>query len=289
MGENLIERVVVFGAGGYIGSKLCFELQKWGYVVVAVDRKKWDFKLMKSFKGEFVEADVLDFNSDVFRGADTVINLAARTPERDWSSKEFFEVNCLAAVELAKKAKADGVKRYLFASSTAVLGKSEYGFSKLLAEKNLKFLNSKNFVVTVFRIGNCFGFSPVMRWSTLINSFVHGAIFNKKIVVRGNVNALRPVVFIDDVVRAFQWGIKYGVNETFCLVEGSYPLLVLAERTGNALRKQGLELGFELEDALFESYEADGRPFSKASKLNFVPLNDSLDLFALELKENGFL
>lgn len=80
----------------------------------------------------------------------------------------YYNVNCDLTIETAKKAKADGVKQFIFMSSIIVYGDSNgkkividentipmpsnfYGNSKLQAEKGLKPLGSDNFKVAILR------------------------------------------------------------------------------------------------------------------------------------------
>ncbi len=88
----------------------------------------------------------------------------------------YYKVNSELAIETAKKAKADGVKQFIFMSSAIVYGDSSkigkekvitkdtpagpdnfYGDSKLCAEKGLLPLNDNNFKVVILRCPMVYG------------------------------------------------------------------------------------------------------------------------------------
>jgi nucleoside-diphosphate-sugar epimerase len=68
--------------------------------------------------------DIRKFPETILSGVDAVVDLAAIS--NDPMGKEFeeitYDVNFKAAVELAKKAKAAGVKNFVYASSCSVYG-----------------------------------------------------------------------------------------------------------------------------------------------------------------------
>ena len=89
----------------------------------------------------------------------------AHRRERREDAPLYERVNCRLAVEAAQRARAEGVKRYIYLSSASVYGltegvicrdtppepKSLYGRSKLRAEQALRQLDEKSFVVILVR------------------------------------------------------------------------------------------------------------------------------------------
>ncbi len=104
-----------------------------------------------------------------FSGYDVVLHLAAIVHQsKEISEASYLSVNRDLPVAVAKKAKAQGVKQFIFLSSIKVYGEysnnniaftenspchpnDAYGISKLAAEKELLKLNSTQFVVSVIR------------------------------------------------------------------------------------------------------------------------------------------
>jgi nucleoside-diphosphate-sugar epimerase len=104
-----------------------------------------------------------------FSGCDCVLHLAALVHQMKGAPKElYFAVNRDLALEVAKKAKLQGVKHFVFMSTAKVFGESTtnvkpwdenticspkdpYGESKFEAEKLLKDLEDELFKVAIIR------------------------------------------------------------------------------------------------------------------------------------------
>jgi nucleoside-diphosphate-sugar epimerase len=122
-----LSKVLVTGAGGFIGRPLCKELFQRGYQVRAAMRSRGQL----STAGETVTVGAIDAGTkwdDVLRGADTVIHLAARVHVmKDKAADpltEFLKVNLYGTANLAQQAARAGVKRLVFVSSIKVNGES---------------------------------------------------------------------------------------------------------------------------------------------------------------------
>lgn len=118
-------KVLVTGAGGFVGRPLCKELFHRGYQVRAAMRTHGQL----SAGGETVIVGAIDAEtkwSDALRGVDTVIHLAARVHVmKDKAADpltEFLKVNLYGTANLAQQAAGAGVKRLVFVSSIKVNG-----------------------------------------------------------------------------------------------------------------------------------------------------------------------
>lgn len=154
-----MKKILITGAGSYIGTS--FE------------------KYMEQF-GNNYSVDTVDMIGDSwksvnFSGYDCVFHVAGIAHSDNGKiSKEkeklYYAVNTDLTVETAKKAKADGVKQFIFMSSAIVYGNSApigkgkritkdtpvhpancYGDSKVQAEKGLRKLEDENFKVVILR------------------------------------------------------------------------------------------------------------------------------------------
>ena len=154
-----MKKILITGANSYIGTS--FE------------------KYMEQF-GEDYSIDTVDMIGDSwknksFSGYDSVFHVAGIAHSDNGKiSKEkeklYYAVNTDLTVETARKAKADGVKQFIFMSSAIVYGNSApiakkkyiskdtpvrpancYGDSKVQAEKGLRKLEDKNFKVVILR------------------------------------------------------------------------------------------------------------------------------------------
>lgn len=115
----------------------------------------------------------------------TVIHLSALVHQMGGASKEEYEkVNVMQTLALAKKAKRDGVKHFVFMSTVKVYGEEtnvvynensicnpqdEYGFSKLRAERELLKLEDDSFIISILRTPIVYGFGVKANIKNLIN------------------------------------------------------------------------------------------------------------------------
>jgi nucleoside-diphosphate-sugar epimerase len=133
-----------------------------------------------------------------------------------------MQVNHLASVAVAQKAKKAGAKAFVYASSCSVYGFAEddartessslnpltaYARSKVATENDLKSLAGKNYTVTCLRFSTACGMSPRLRLDLVLNDFVASAIALKKINILSDGTPWRPLINTKDMARAMDWAI----------------------------------------------------------------------------------
>ena len=128
-----MNKILVTGGAGYIGSVLVRQLLDKGYFVRVIDSLKWGgdslFDVMTNENFELVKADIRD--NDKLKlaldGIHSVVHLAAIVGDpacRKFSS-EANETNWEASVNLFNEAQNNGVKRFVFASTCSNYGKMD--------------------------------------------------------------------------------------------------------------------------------------------------------------------
>lgn len=194
------KKVLITGAGSYIGeSFIRYATEKYASLQIdAIDMIDGTWK-----KKDFSDYDIVYHvagiaHADVGHVDDTV-------------KEKYYVVNTDLAIEVCKKAKAEGVKRFVFMSSMIVYGDSApygqekiinentvpqaanfYGDSKLQADVAVRSLADDNFKVIVLRPPMIYGKGSKGNYPTL-------AKLAKKLPVFPNVENQRSMLHIDNL------------------------------------------------------------------------------------------
>jgi len=172
-------------------------------------------------------ADVRNVPDEVLADVDAIVHLAAISNDPMGNAFEdvTLEINHRASVALARKAKAAGVSRFVFASSCSVYGFAEegarteqselnpltaYARSKVFTERDLAELADKNFAVVCLRFPTACGMSDRLRLDLVLNDFVAGAVASRKITVLSDGSPWRPLINVRDMARAIEWALNFG-------------------------------------------------------------------------------
>jgi UDP-glucose 4-epimerase len=159
MPEGKLERVLVTGAAGFIGSNLTDRLLREGCEVIGFDnfstgRREFLENAWKSSLFDLREGDLLSLAKlkDAMDGVDTVFHMAANADVRHGPEHPMkdLEQNAIGTANVLEAMRLSGVKRIAFASTGSVYGESQvlptpedapfpiqtslYGASKMAAE-----------------------------------------------------------------------------------------------------------------------------------------------------------
>lgn len=217
-------KVLITGAGGYIGSELVAQCLDGGFSVVALDRFFFGEDLLADLACDsllLARKDIRDLTPLDFVGIDVVFDLAALSndPCGDIDPELTENVNYLGRVNVARCAKEAGVKRYVLASSCSVYGQGDgsalteeakvqpltaYAKANFNAECAVLSLADGSFSVTVLRQATVFGLSRRMRFDLVINIMTLNAVEKGLLYVTGGGKQWRPLVHVSDTARAFR-------------------------------------------------------------------------------------
>jgi GDP-D-mannose 3', 5'-epimerase len=118
-----MQRVLVTGAGGFIGHHLVTHLKRLGYWVRAVDLKPPEYTRIDADEFEVVDLRRRDEALQVMRGIDEVYALAADMGGMGFISQNHATIlhnNALINLNTIEAARIHGVSRYLYSSSACV-------------------------------------------------------------------------------------------------------------------------------------------------------------------------
>jgi nucleoside-diphosphate-sugar epimerase len=229
--KGVVVKIVITGVLGYVGPSVVRRLrQRYPEAeLVGFDSGFFAHNLIAS--GPLPEVlldrlyfgDIRDFPSDLLRNTSAIVHLAAISNDPMGHRFEAVTeaINQKASIELAERAKAHGVNRFVFASSCSIYGFAEgrarcendtlnpltaYARSKVAAEHALR-RNSEQMVVTCLRFATACGMSDRLRLDLVLNDFVASALATGQIKILSDGTPWRPLIDVQDMARAIEWAI----------------------------------------------------------------------------------
>ena len=230
-------KVLITGNLGYVGSELVrFLRTKYQNCFIAGYDTGFFKNLVTSIgpsPDRFLDlqyyGDVRNFNFEILDKYDCIIHLAAIS--NDPMGLEFKnvtkDINYNFSSELAKNSVKRDVEKFIFASSCSVYGSAsdiprtedseldpltDYAISKVNTEKAILQINHGSTVFTCLRFATACGMSSRLRLDLVLNDFVASALLNNKIKILSDGSPLRPLINVQDMCRAFDWGISREIN-----------------------------------------------------------------------------
>lgn len=224
-----MDKILVTGADGFIGSHLVEKLVKIGYGVKAFvmynSFNSWgwldniDAKIKKSI--EVVSGDIRDpfFVDSAIQDCDAVIHLAAliAIPFSYHSPSSYINTNINGTLNVLQAAKNNRIKKVIHTSTSEVYGSAQYvpidenhpisGQSPYAATKigadqiALSFYRSFETPVSIIRPFNTYG--PRQSNRAIIPTVITQILNGKKQVNVGNLSPTRDFSYIDDTVDGF--------------------------------------------------------------------------------------
>ncbi|RMI27472.1 MAG: NAD-dependent epimerase/dehydratase family protein [Calditrichaeota bacterium] len=221
--KRVVEKVLVIGGAGYIGSALLPKLLEKGYKVRLLDRLMFGMEPIAEYKDhprlEIMQADFrqVDRVVEAMQDVDAVIHLGAIVGDPACALNEelTIDINLMATRMIAEVAKGRGVERFIFASTCSVYGASDdtlneesklnpvslYARSKIASERVLMQMADERFAPVILRFATIYGLSGRTRFDLVVNLLTAKAVVEGKITVFGG-NQWRPFVHVDDAALA---------------------------------------------------------------------------------------
>ena len=235
--------IVVFGGAGFLGSHICDKLSDAGHIVTIVDLHPSPYLRpdQQMVVGNLLDEDAVN---RVVEGADVVFNYAgiADIGEANRRPIDTARVNVVGNVIALEACRLAGVKRYIFASSLYVYGKSGgfYRCSKQSCELYIEnYQAMHNLPYTILRYGSLYG--PRADRRNAIHRFVCEALETGSITYYGAPTALREYVHVEDAATATLSILGEEFTNENIIIAGNQPM-----RVGDLFKMMGEMLGREL-------------------------------------------
>ena len=229
------KRILVTGGSGFIGSTLVDVLINEGHSVIIIDDLSTGLSSNHNESATYINEDLcryIDHPEEIItvlqeHNIDTVYHLAAsadvflsiNNPEK------VYKINLLASIALVRACKKTGVKKLVFASTSAVFGEpkylpvdedhdtnpiSPYGLSKLGFEQYLNhFSIDTDMSITVFRLPNVYGPRQRPDLEGGVIAIFYGLMKQSQpIHMFGDGQQTRDWVYVDDIANAFYKSLK---------------------------------------------------------------------------------
>lgn len=197
-----MKKILITGANSYIGTSF----------------EKWLEQLSNEYKVYTVDIKDDTWKEKDLSKYDVVFHVAgiAHIKETKENASLYYKVNRDLVYEVAKKAKADGVKQFIFLSSMSVYGmetgviskdtvpapKSNYGKSKLQAEELIEPLQDSTFSIAVLR-------PPMIYGKGCKGNYVRLEKFALKSPIFPKIENKRSMMYIDNLCEFVKQIIDY--------------------------------------------------------------------------------
>ena len=268
-----MKKILITGANSYIGTSF----------------ENWVSKWSDKYKVDSIGIRTDEWKEKSFEGYDVVFHVAAIVHVKENDIDQYYRVNRDLALEIAYKAKQEGVKQFVFLSTMGVYGtetghitkdtepkpKTPYAKSKYEAEKLLAKLSDDKFKVAVLR-------PPIVYGKDCRGNYPRLASMALKLPLFPAVKNERSMIYIDNLSEFIRLIIDYCAGGLFFPQNKDYVnttelVSLIAKAHGRELKitrlfNFGVTLGLNLSETfrkVFGSFVYDmGMPGGPDSFLN---------------------
>lgn len=222
-----MKKILVTGAGGFIGSHLTELLVEKGFEVKAFVHynswNKWGWLDTSNVKNkiEIVTGDIRDFDSvfEAMQGCDTVFHLAALIgiPYSYVSPQAYIKTNIDGTYNVLQSARQLGVAKIMVTSTSEtygtaqyvpidenhpMVGQSPYSATKISADQlSISYFKSFDLPVKIVRPFNTYG--PRQSARAIIPTIISQILNGQTSLKLGNMTPTRDLTFVKDTAKGF--------------------------------------------------------------------------------------
>jgi len=225
-----MSKILVTGAGGFIGFHLSNYLSELGYDVTGIDihfpaEDVKEFRFQK-ITGDFRNRELIQ---EIIKEKEYIFHLASAHLQVSLDEKEYWDINVHSLRPFLEIAKMNKVKCFIHVSSVGIYGnlkkwpadeeselipQSIYGETKLAGEKEVnKFYQETGFPVVIIRPAWVFG-EGCPRTKK-----IYYALKKKKFIMIGKGENLRHPIYLADMLNAFKLSMEKveAIGKTFLI------------------------------------------------------------------------
>lgn len=222
-----MKKVLITGAGGFIGSHLTELLVKEGYNVKAFVRynskNDWGWLESSLVKNdiEVISGDIRDYDSvyNALKNCDSVFHLAALIgiPYSYISPKAYIETNITGTYNILQASRELGLQQVLVTSTSEtygtaqyvpidenhpMIGQSPYSATKIAADQlAISYYRSFNLPVKIVRPFNTYG--PRQSARAIIPTIISQLLNGNEELKLGNLTPTRDLTYVKDTCKGF--------------------------------------------------------------------------------------
>ena len=324
-----MKKIIVFGGAGFVGSQLC-PILELNYDLTIVDMF-WFWDSIQEYRDKAKIQYAATIKEDIrnrpkivklIKGKDVVINLACLSNDMssDIDYRLTHDISYNGVMNVIDASMCAFVSKFIQTSTTSVYG-VKYGgmvdetdipepitqYSRIKAELDnvLSFYMTKdNSNITILRPATLYGYSPRLRLDVMVNTLLHRAVRENKILIEGGTQ-FRPCLHIDDLCDIYIQCIEntsitknkiynvtnenYSVNEIVKLIKNIIPDVELhyqhimdqrSYKTDSFLIQKDLNIKFNhtLKDAIEPLYNhIKFRDYNKDKTINMIVIKDLIN------------
>jgi len=208
-----MKKILIVGSNSYIGTSFT----------------KWIKPYCNKYFVDAISARNEEWEKTNFHNYDVLILVAAIVHRKDAELELYDQVNHKLAVDIAKKAKKEGIKQFIFFSTMAVYDnsveiltresipkpKTPYAKSKYKAEKEIILMSDRSFKVAILRPPFVYGKGCKGNYVTMRKFALISPIFP-------NIENQRSMIYIDNLTEFLRVIIDDEAKGIFCPQNAEY-------------------------------------------------------------------